>query len=490
MEGCSRTLTVCGRDDLHESFQIILDCKRNPLYLQMKRFREPSDPTEYHSKYKEVLMFSRTTATRVTATLSGLALLGLTLVGCSTAGSSGTTSISFMAGGNDPASIKLANTLVQGFEKANPTIKVKIDTRPGGTDGDNLIKTRLSTGTMDDVFFYNSGSLLQALHPDSQLQPLTNEAWVKNVTPDFKKSVSTSKGLYGAPWGSTFDGGIMYNKKVYEKLGLSIPTTWDQFISNSEKIKAAGIIPVLQSYGDTWTSQLFVLAGFANVSAQDPNWATNYTNNKAKYVNPPALAGFTDLQEVFDKGLLNKDFASLTNVNALKELATGQAAQYPMLTVLISNVVQSNPGQVNDIGYFAMPSNSVDPHATVWEANGAYIPKSTTGDKLAAAKKFIAFLNSPLGCDAQNASGTAAGPFAISTCKVPSNAPALVADELKYQNDKKTGVALEFVSPIKGPNLEKILVQVGSGISTGAAGAALYDNDVKAQAQQLGLKGW
>jgi raffinose/stachyose/melibiose transport system substrate-binding protein len=65
-----------------------------------------------------------------------------------------------------------------------------------------------------------------------------------------------------------------------------------------------------------------------------------------------------------------------------------------------------------------------------------------------------------------------------------------VADELKYQQDKKTGLALEFLSPIKGPNLEKILIQVGSGISSGTAGAALYDNDVKAQAQQLGIKGW
>ena len=435
-------------------------------------------------------MFSRTTPNRVATTLSGLTLLGLVLAGCSAAGSSGTTSISLLAGGNDPAAIKFANTLVQGFEKANPTIKVKIDTRPGGTDGDNLIKTKLSTGTMDDVFLYNSGSLFQALHPDSQLQPLTNEPWVKDLTPDFKKTVSTSKGLYGAPWGTTFDGGIMYNKKVYQNLGLSIPTTWKQFISNSEKIKAAGIIPVLASYGDTWTSQLFVLADFANVSAQDPNWATDYTNNKAKYVNPPALAGFSHTQEVFDKGLMNKDFASLTNVNALKELATGAAAQYPMITAVISNVVQSNPAQVNDIGYFAMPSDNVAPHATVWEANGAYIPKSTTGDKLAAAKKLVAFLNSPAGCDAQNAAGTPAGPFAISTCKVPSNAPALVADELKYQNDKKTGLALEFLSPIKGPNLEKILVQVGSGITTAPAGAALYDNDVKAQAQQLGLKGW
>lgn len=438
-------------------------------------------------------MFSRRTTSRVVAALGCVALLGAALAACSSSAnsSSGPTTISLMAGGNDPAATKFANDLAHAFHKANPTITVKVDTRPGGTDGDNLVKTRLSTGTMDDVFLYNTGSLFQALHPDQTLQPLTDQPWVKDLTSDFKKTVSTPKGLYGAPNGTTFDGGIMYNKKVYARLGLSVPTTWAQFISNSEKIKAAGIIPVLASYGDTWTSQLFVLADFANVSAQDPNWATNYTHNKAKYVNPPALAGFTHTEQIFDMGLMNKDYASLTNVNALKELASGQAAQYPMITVVISNVVQSNPSQVNDIGYFAMPPDSGAPHATVWEAGGAYIPKSTTGAKLAAAKKLVAFINSPTGCDIQNSSGgTPSGPFAISTCTLPSNAPALVADEAKYQKAGMTGLALEFLSPIKGPNLEKILVQVGSGITKAAAGAALYDNDVKAEAQQLGLPGW
>jgi raffinose/stachyose/melibiose transport system substrate-binding protein len=444
-------------------------------------------------------MVARRMRSRAVAALGCGALLSAALAGCSSStpssGSSGSSSsgpvaISLMAGGNDPAATKFATDLAAAFHKANPTITVKVDTRPGGTDGDNLVKTRLATGSMDDVFLYNTGSLFQALHPDQTLQPLTDQPWVKDLTSDFKKTVSTSKALYGAPNGSTFDGGIMYNKKVYAKLGLSVPTTWAQFISNSQKIKAAGIIPVLASYGDTWTSQLFVLADFANVSAQVPDWATKYTADQEKYVNPPALAGFTHTEQIYDLGLMNKDYASLTNVNALKELATGQAAQYPMITVVIPNVEQSNPSQVNDIGYFAMPPDSGTPHATVWEAGGAYIPKSTTGAKLTAAEKLVAFINSPTGCDLQNTASLPSGPYAISTCTVPSNAPALVADEATYQTAGKTGLALEFISPIKGPNLEKILVQVGSGITKAAAGAALYDNDVKAQAQQLGLPGW
>jgi raffinose/stachyose/melibiose transport system substrate-binding protein len=424
---------------------------------------------------------------------AAVAAATLALAGCSAGGgsSSGKVTISYLVD-NAPLTTATTKTFVAAFEKAYPNITVKVESRAQGADGDNIVKTKLATGSMNDVFQYNSGSQIQGDHPDQTLVDLSGEAWAKDVTKDFKASVAgTKKGaVYGAPWGTTFAGGVMYNTKVYAKLGLKVPTTWDEFISNSQKIKAAGIAPVLQSFGDTWTSQLFVLADFANVSAKDDKWADNYTNNKAKYVNPPALAGFTHTQEIFSKGLMNEDYASLTNVNALKLLATGKAAQYPMITAVISNVVQSNPDQVNDIGYFAMPSESGEPQATVWEAGGAYIPKSTTGDQLVAAKKLIAYINSPAGCEAQISAAIPAGPFAISSCKVPDNAPALVADELKYQEAKQTGLALEFLSPIKGPNLEKILIQVGSGITDAKAGAALYDNDVKAQAQQLGLEGW
>jgi raffinose/stachyose/melibiose transport system substrate-binding protein len=454
-------------------------------------------------------MFSRRTAARSVTAISGTALLAMSLAACSgglggssSSSSSGGTSsgklsgpvtIKLLAGGNDPVATATAKAYAAGFHKAEPKVTVTVDTRPGGTDGDNLIKTRLSTGDMDDVFLYNSGSLFQALHPDSTLVPLTDEPWVKNITPDFKATVSTPKGVYGAPNGTTFAGGIMYNKKVYAKLGLSIPTSWDQFIANSKKIKAAGIVPVLQTYGDTWTSQLFVLGSYADISAADPQWADKYTKNdpSAKYSKPPAIEGFDHTAQIHQLGLANKDYASLTNVNGLKELAEGKAAQYPMIAVVIGNVLQSNPKQVNDIGVFPIPAdNASDTHLTIWEPGGAYIPKTTTGDKLIAAKKFVAWLNSPAGCDIQNKTGLPSGPYAISQCKVPSDAPALVADTQKYIDQKKSGVALEFLSPIKGPNLEKILIQVGSGISSAAQGAKLYDDDVKKQAQQLGLKEW
>ena len=69
--------------------------------------------------------------------------------------------------------------------------------------------------------------------------------------------------------------------------------------------------------------------------------------------------------------------------------------------------------------------------------------------------------------------------------------PQAIKDMQPYfDTEGGSSLALEFLSPIKGPALEQITVEVGSGIRKAADGAALYDQDVKKQAQQLGLDGW
>lgn len=441
-------------------------------------------------------MSARSLTTRLIAIGGATVLIG-GLAACSAGGSAetgGKVQISYLTQ-NDSLSVASGKKYIAAFEKANPDITVKLDTQPAGTEGDNLTKTKLSTGDMDDVFFYNAGSLLQALNPSQQLVDLKDESWTKGLTSDFKATVtSDSGGVYGAPVGTSFAGGVLYNKKVYDKLGLSVPTDWAEFMANSEKIKSEdpSVTPILQTYGDDWTAQLFVLGDFANVVAQDPNWAEQYTKGKEKYADEPALAGFEHQQETFKAGLYNKDFASVTNIQGMKLLADGDAAQYPMLSNSVSTVAQNSPDKLDDIGFFALPADKAsDTQATVWQPNALYIPKTTTGDKLAAAKKFVAFVSSSEeGCKLQNDIGTPTGPFVNSACKLTGTIPPAIEQLQKYFDDKKTAPALEFLSPVKGPNLPAITVQVGSGISTAKQGAALYDQDVRKQAQQLGLKGW
>ncbi|MEV6302752.1 extracellular solute-binding protein [Actinoplanes sp. NPDC051861] len=432
--------------------------------------------------------------------LAAFAAVTLGLTGCSAGslgssddeGGGGNVTLSFLVDNSDTNS-KMAEGLAKEFNAKNPGITVKVETRPQGTEGDNLVKTRLSTGDMTDVFQYNSGSLLQALAPTKNLVAVDDQPWAAQVDENFKISVTSEGKVFGAPFGTYNAGAILYNRTVFEKLGLQVPKTWDDFMANNAKIKAANIAPVIQSYGETWTSQLFVLGDFHNVSAAQPDFAEKYTANQAKYATTPAaLAGFEHLQQVHDAGYVNKDFASAKLNDAVEQLAKGTGAQYPILSGIISQLLGTFPEQADKIGLFPIPGNDAAKNGlTVWAPGGAYIPASTTGAKLDAAKKFLAFISSADGCAAQAAATVINGPFAVQGCTLPDDVPQVVKDMQTYISAPgQSGLALEFVSPVKGPALEQICVEVGSGIRKAADGAKLYDEDVKKQAQQLGLPGW
>jgi len=187
---------------------------------------------------------------------------------------------------------------------------------------------------------------------------------------------------------------------------------------------------------------------------------------------------------------VNSDFASTKYDQALAALSSGKGAQYPMLTLAIPNLVTLDAKNAQNIGFFGLPGDTADDAMSLWEPGALYIPTSTTGDKLAAAKKFAAFAASAAGCDAQNAAVAPSGPSVIDACKLPDDVPDAVKDMQAYVDAKKAAPALEFLSPVKGPNMEKFTVEVGSGIKSAKDGAAAYDADVKTEAQQLGLAGW
>ena len=193
------------------------------------------------------------------AAAAALPLIAVAACSSSSGGSGssgGTTTISLLTD-NTPQTAAFAKPLVAAFEKANPTIKVKVQTRPGGADGDNLVKTKLATGDMSDVFWYNSGRPGAGTVAGEEPGRPDQQPGLAAVDKAFLPVVSVGGKVYGAPWAARFGGGVLYNKAVYSKLGLQVPTTWAEFLSNSDKIKAAGLTAIEGSFKvpDTWTTQ-------------------------------------------------------------------------------------------------------------------------------------------------------------------------------------------------------------------------------------------
>lgn len=385
-----------------------------------------------------------------------------------------------------------STALAEAYMEMNPNVEIIIETRPGGAEGDNLVKTRLATGEMTDIFWYNSGSLLQAINPTQTLVDISDQPFIDNLVDAYVATVSSGDEIYGVPVETGMGGGILYNTVVYEELGLEVPVTWDEFVANNEVIAEAGIAPVLATFGDTWTSQLFVLGDYYNVETTVPGWAELYTTNQAGYADTPAaLAGFQYMEQAYDLGWFQDDYATERFDSGLELLVNGEAAHYPMLTFALVNIAENYPDQAEDIGFFAQPGNDPESNGvTLWMPASTYIPQTTEGVQREVALDFFAFIASLDAIDVLNEAVAPAGPYLIEGAELPDSVLPALDDLTAYIERGDVFPALEFVSPLKGPNLEQLLVSVGTGQMTAEQAAEAYDFDVENQALQLGLPGW
>jgi raffinose/stachyose/melibiose transport system substrate-binding protein len=366
--------------------------------------------------------------------------------------------------------------------------ELEVEIRPGGTEGDNIMKTRLATGDMADLFFYNTGSLLQAINPERNIVDLTDEPWMARVTDSFKTAASVKGRVYAVPAASTMIGAWLYNKRVYRELGLQVPHTWKDLLANLDKAQSAGKIALIGSYKDTWTSQLLVLADEYNVKAALPNYPVDYTANRLKIATTPAaLRSFEKLWET--RKYLNRDALATSYDQGLELLVTGQGVHWPILSNTLKNIDVDYPEYINDIGVFGQPGDDPNNHGlTVWESDGWYIYKNSPHVEL--CKKILEFYISQEGIDIYGSKAKPVGPYSVKGLKLPADSYPAVLEMQSYFDAGKTAPALEFESPVKGPNLEQICVEVGTGITEPRSAAAAYDVDVQKQAIQLNLPGW
>ena len=178
--------------------------------------------------------------------------------------------ISMMADTDTLASNNGITAVIDAAEKKFG-FTITMESRVGGTEGDNLMKTRLASGDMTDITLYNSGSLLGAVNPAQNFVDITDQDFVSTYDDTYKSTVTVDDKVYGIPLESTQGGAIMYNKAIYKELGLEVPKTWDDFISNCQAIKDAGYTALIGTFGDSWTSQVLFLGDNYNLKQARQN---------------------------------------------------------------------------------------------------------------------------------------------------------------------------------------------------------------------------
>lgn len=229
------------------------------------------------------------------------------------------------AGGNTKeVEIQSDKALKVNWKKVTPIIEkdtglnIKLIDTADITAYTTNIKQSLSSNTPPDVFTWWTGTQLADLVENDLVADITDE-WpdlVKlGISDDLKEAMTFDGKIYGAPLNVIYNG-VIYNKAIYDELGLSEPTTLDEFMDNCQKIKDAGITPI--GIGGTWQSFVWPMVLMGSL---DPELYDQWTSGEVGFDDARVKKVFYYWEEMIEKGYFSEQQQDQGKDLAMKEVA-------------------------------------------------------------------------------------------------------------------------------------------------------------------------
>ena len=320
-----------------------------------------------------------------------------------------TVTLKLLAQSNGQGNPQLQSVLDK-FQQQNPDIKIDATYLPIGESYANTLRTQLRGGNAPDVFYVTPGSGgLQSLLPFAKagfVADLTKRPWANKIP-----LATSAKPLYwwkNKLWAVPIDVvpvGVMYHPNTLSDLGLKVPTTMGQLLSNCRVAKSKGKFFLNVAGASAQNAGLLatVIAG-SYVLAKDPNWNQKRQAGKVTFAGTPAWR--TTLQRIVDMknaGCFPPGAESNDNIPATPGFVSEQVVSWTLPSSITGLIKSFNPkAQYN---FFAMPGDKAADTRVFSSPTDAFAVYSKSKNK-AAAFKLMDYLASPA---AQGAYGKATG---------------------------------------------------------------------------------
>ena len=261
--------------------------------------------------------------------------------------------------------------------------------------------TQSTSGTLPDIFTMSeafSQNCYDMGMAVSNIDELLGEEYVSEIADAAIECATIDDTLVYMPWQNN-TGAVVYRKDLYEEKGLSIPTTWEEFIANAkaltEDLDGDG---QMDRYG-------VVLAGTRNDSAEarfqtlaltfgcdfvtengDGTFTSGFSTDEFKN----AMQSFVDM--AVNDGINPPGFVETGYSEAYTLLASDKACMFFSGSNVLGGIFGANPDMKGKFGSFPMPTaDGVDP-VTAFSSVGMTISATSKHPEVAA--DFLKYLTS------------------------------------------------------------------------------------------------
>lgn len=233
-------------------------------------------------------------------------------------------------------------------------IKVAIDNIDSASFP-SVLQTRVLGKADVDVINLRSGAEFNKYASSGTFTDQTGKSFLTNIDKGAISVGTVNNKTYGFAMGQYIIS-VVYNKSVFSKLGISVPTNWQEFIAAAKRIKDSGngVAPVLISGGESWTNQYWYHNAIADWASKNPTFMSAVKSGTAKWSeNSEFVKQISRVQDLGKQGLFIPGGETVKYNDAVSAFNAGKAAMWVMGSWCLDSLKPSGW----DLGAFALPVN-------------------------------------------------------------------------------------------------------------------------------------
>lgn len=234
---------------------------------------------------------------------------------------------------------------VRNFEKKYPNIKVNYEGNYEDKVYEDILIKKIARNELGDI--------VQLKTPESYAKSDT----LGEISDEVKNLVTYTYDAGGKTYGVgavEATSGIIYNKEIFERYGLSVPQTYQDFLNICKTLKSKGITPIGVGGSDLWHMEYWVNHFFrTDVLSKNPDWLRQCSEGVVSWTDAEAIQMLNDLKNLFDAGYVNDDWQTTRDGNLPYKMAEGEIAMMytgPWTSFAIQKL---NPSM--ELGWFYVP---------------------------------------------------------------------------------------------------------------------------------------
>lgn len=322
------------------------------------------------------------------------------LTGCATGGGgspSAGTGITLQSSLSDPSPKKALEGIVKAYSGDVTLNTVAIEQFRA------QLSTYLTSQNPPDVLTWYAGSVARDYARNGYLLDISDlwqgEGAAASYSAALKELSTSDDGKQIFMPTNYYWWGVFYLRSSFEKWGVSVPSTWDEFLALCERLKGMGINPLSNGVGTTpWMASGWF--DILNLRINGADFHRELLAGKHAFDGPEVrkvMEHYAQLVPYFDPNM-----TAYAWQDAITPLVQGKNAMYLVGAFISQSITEGDP---NDLDFFSVPV--IDPAVPVAEEapTDGYFASAKT-QNVEATKAFLSYL---AGAESQQAFIQAAG---------------------------------------------------------------------------------